>query len=82
VLIELIVPKRHSEIKKLLHLHGNVVTRILKDLKNKGLIDVLNDGKKVRYVLSERGKALRNLILKLKNNNHEPSHGCLEIEYL
>jgi DNA-binding HxlR family transcriptional regulator len=66
MIIELIVAKRHSEIKKILHLHGNVVTRIIKDLKNKGLIDVLNDGKKVRYVLSERGKVLRNLILKLK----------------
>jgi DNA-binding HxlR family transcriptional regulator len=82
VLIELIVPKRHSEIKKILHLHGNVVTRILKDLNNQGLIDVLNDGKKVRYVLSERGKVLRNLILKLKKDDHEPNHGCLEIEYV
>jgi DNA-binding HxlR family transcriptional regulator len=58
------------------------VTRILKDLNNQGLIDVLNDGKKVRYVLSERGKVLRNLILKLKKDDHEPNHGCLEIEYV
>ena len=82
MIIELIVPKRHSEIKTILHLHGNVVTRILKDLKNKGLIDVLNDGKKVRYVLSERGKTLRNLILKLKKNDHVPNHSCLETEYV
>jgi predicted transcriptional regulator len=65
IIIELIVPKRHSELKKALHLHGNCVTRILKDLQRKNLISIHID-KHMKYCLSEKGKIIRKLILNNK----------------
>jgi DNA-binding HxlR family transcriptional regulator len=67
IIIELIVPKRHSELKRNLHLHGNCVTRILKDLRRHGII-ITHTDKYIKYELSEKGKVLRKLIL---NNNEK-----------
>jgi predicted transcriptional regulator len=71
IIIELIVPKRHSELKKALHLHGNCVTRILSDFRKRGLI-ITHTDKHIKYELSDKGKILRKLILRNDEEGRNP----------
>ncbi len=68
MLKELAIPKRHCELKKALHLHGNCITRILRDFFSRKLIDTQWDGPQIiRYKLTEKGERLRLLVINLEN---------------
>jgi predicted transcriptional regulator len=56
-------PKTPTELAKLLKLHPNVVTRILKDLAGKELVDFYKiSGKKKTYILTRRGELTRQIL--------------------
>jgi len=56
-------PKTPTELAKILKVHPNVVTRILKDLGGRELVDSYKiSGKKRTYVLTKRGDLTRKIL--------------------
>jgi predicted transcriptional regulator len=56
-------PRTPTEIAKLLKVHPNVITRIMKDLAGRELVDSYNiSGKKKAYILTKRGELARQIL--------------------
>ena len=56
-------PRTPTELAKLLKVHPNVITRIMRDLAGRELVDSYNvSGKKRRYVLTKRGELTRQIL--------------------
>lgn len=56
-------PKTPTELKKLMHVHANVITRILQDLSKKELIKEHRlQPKRKTYMLTKRGELARKLL--------------------
>jgi DNA-binding PadR family transcriptional regulator len=65
----LIDPRTPTELAKMLKVHANVITRILKDLSSRDLVEVhVLQGKKKTYRLTKRGELARQVL----NNLLEP----------
>lgn len=59
----LVDPRTPTELAKILRVHPNVVTRILKDLGGRELVDFYKiSGKKRTYVLTKRGELARKVL--------------------
>jgi predicted transcriptional regulator len=56
-------PKTPTELSKMLRVHANVITRILRDLGGRELVDsYVISGKKRTYVLTKRGELARQVL--------------------
>ncbi len=56
-------PRTPTELSKLLNVHCNVITRILKDLSARELVESYQiSGKKKTYILSKRGELARQVL--------------------
>jgi predicted transcriptional regulator len=56
-------PRTPTQLAKILKVHANVITRILKDLAGRELVDSYNiSGKKKNYVLTKRGELARQIL--------------------
>lgn len=56
-------PRTPTELAKLLKVHPNVITRIMRDLTGRELADSYNiSGKKKNYVLTKRGELARQIL--------------------
>ena len=63
VLKLLAFPRTPTELSKLLKVHSNVITRIIKDLTSRGLVEChLLDGKKKTYRLTKKGEFARQIM--------------------
>lgn len=61
--MQLAFPRTPTELAKLLAVHRNVATRILKDLHSHGLVECHRlEGKKASYRLSKRGDLARQVL--------------------
>lgn len=59
----LVDPRTPTELVKVLKVHPNVITRILKDLAGRELVDFCKiSGKKKTYVLTKRGDLTRQVL--------------------
>ena len=59
----LVDPRTPTELAKLLQVHANVITRILKDLAGRSLVEFHElSGKKKTYRLSKRGELARQVL--------------------
>ena len=59
-------PRTPTELAKLLKVHPNVITRIMRDLVGRELADSYNvSGKKKTYVLTKRGELARQVLYNL-----------------
>jgi predicted transcriptional regulator len=56
-------PRTPTELAKILKVHPNVITRIMRDLAGRELVDSYNiSGKKKTYVLTRRGELARKVL--------------------
>ncbi len=56
-------PRTPTELAKLLKVHPNVITRIMRDLTGRELVDSYNiSGKKKTYILTKRGELTRQVL--------------------
>ena len=56
-------PRTPTELAKLLKVHPNVITRIMRDLAGRELVDSYNiSGKKKTYILTKRGELARQVL--------------------
>lgn len=56
-------PRTPTELSKLLKIHPNVITRIMRDLAGRELVDSYNiSGKKKTYILTKRGELTRQIL--------------------
>ena len=56
-------PRTPTELSKLLKVHPNVITRIMRDLVGRELVDSYNvSGKKKTYILTKRGELTRQVL--------------------
>jgi predicted transcriptional regulator len=56
-------PRTPTELAKILRVHPNVITRIMRDLAGKDLVDSYNiSGKKKTYILTKRGELARQVL--------------------
>ena len=56
-------PRTPTELAKLLRIHPNVITRIMRDLAGRDLVDFYNvSGKKKTYILTKRGELTRQIL--------------------
>jgi predicted transcriptional regulator len=56
-------PRTPTELAKLLKIHPNVITRIMRDLAGRELVDSYNvSGKKKTYILTKRGELTRQIL--------------------
>ena len=56
-------PRTPTELAKLLKVHPNVITRIMRDLTGRELADSYNiSGKKKTYILTKRGELARQIL--------------------
>jgi len=59
----LIDPRTPTELSKILKVHANVITRILKDLSSRDLVEAhVLQGKKKTYRLTKRGELARQVL--------------------
>lgn len=56
-------PRTPTELSKLLKVHPNVITRIMRDLTGRELVDSYNvSGRKKTYILTKRGELTRQVL--------------------
>lgn len=56
-------PRTPTELAKLLKVHPNVITRIMRDLSGRELVDSYNvSGKKKAFILTKRGELARQIL--------------------